>query len=356
MIGHDIETFPSSTKSWTAGDVVNFSSRDVDGLLDGIRGDVPPENYIPIRHLYRLLEFDENHPFRWHLEDKLIQALLLEYFSSGSVPITSGLTSYVARCASLSDESLWEILNTLYVKRARGSNACPDNAAETRRAFDDLRERDKRALPGSPTEEEWIVQERLAIAEEYRVHTIEDSVIPDLTFYRHSTRPLRTGRETVNHFVESVIRRCPAAFFANSICGWDVCLTRDQSFKVIEINFGGFHPTIERGFQCSGFFVREAWGPYLIARLLRFVERKYSLAISHDPVLGKASYVACLYSWILQWRSLLDIVDLTRDLVSLRNESNIATVSEEVLFEFAPAAAVFDGMLKRLQQVSNMLD
>jgi hypothetical protein len=128
-------------------------------------------------------------------------------------------------------------------------------------------------------DEEWIVQERLSLMEEYRVHTLEDSVVPDLTRFRHSNRPAGSERKTVEGFVQEVLDSLPNGFVAETCCGWDVARMRDGPYKVVEVNFAGLHPFPPCGFQCSGFMALPPWGPAAFAELLSFVEAKYDVVI-----------------------------------------------------------------------------
>src|SRR5262245_57161722 len=53
----------------------------------------PPRNYAQVFmwQLYRAMQFDEHHVFQWRFEHKLVQALLLQHYCPGSVPVTMGL-------------------------------------------------------------------------------------------------------------------------------------------------------------------------------------------------------------------------------------------------------------------------
>src|SRR5204863_4203993 len=53
-----------------------------DGLMEGS---------LLIRQLYRALDFNEHQLTQWRLEHKLVQALVLNHYCPGSVPVTRGL-------------------------------------------------------------------------------------------------------------------------------------------------------------------------------------------------------------------------------------------------------------------------
>ena len=60
------------------------------------------------------------------------------------------------------------------------------------------------------TDEEFIVQERKTIRREYRVHTIENAVIGDLTVHRHQGLVAPGEREGPNDYVQRMLDSLPA--------------------------------------------------------------------------------------------------------------------------------------------------
>jgi len=94
---------------------------------------------------------------------------------------------------------------------------------------------------GTLTDEEFIVQERQYIRNEYRVHTIEDRVIGDLTVYRHQGSVKSDERHGPNGYVQRILDALPAGITSSSNLGWDVALLDTGSFAVIEVNIGGIH-------------------------------------------------------------------------------------------------------------------
>ena len=102
-------------------------------------------------------------------------------------------------------------------------------------------------------EERWLVQERIAVDQEYRVHGLEDLVLPGMTFDRYGAGSVPEGRAEVNAYVESLLARLPDALVGESLYAWDVARLAEGCFRVIEVNLVGFHPVYEWGFQASGF-------------------------------------------------------------------------------------------------------
>ena len=134
-------------------------------------------------------------------------------------------------------------------------------------------------MPGAKTltDEEFIVQERQDIRREYRVHTIEDRVIEDLTVHRHQGSVKPGERDGPNGYVQRMLDALPAGITSGSNLGWDVALLEDGSFAVIEVNIGGIHTVYNPGFHASGFFHHRVYGAIYSARLLLFLERDLPL-------------------------------------------------------------------------------
>jgi hypothetical protein len=127
--------------------------------------------------------------------------------------------------------------------------------------------------------ETWLVQERIPIAREYRVHSFEDVVLPEMTYFRYGTSEVPENRSAVNSFVQMLLTRLPNALVGESMYAWDIALQSDGQFRVIEVNLVGFHPVFAKGFQASGFFQYHAVGPPLLAQLVRYVERSYNVSL-----------------------------------------------------------------------------
>src|SRR5437764_714794 len=111
-IAASIGGFQVPRKTRTPNAFATFSAGEALDLIDGLYRSATAKpgwnghlRYLPARHLYRILAFDETHPFRWRLEHKLVQALVLDHFCPGSVPVTCGLSAYVAGLESASVET-----------------------------------------------------------------------------------------------------------------------------------------------------------------------------------------------------------------------------------------------------------
>ena len=162
----------------------------------------------------------------------------------------------------------------------------------------------KHMPPSRICEEQWLVQQRIPSEKEYRVHSIEDHVIPDLTFHRFGSGNIPGERDAPNAFVERLLRQLPDAIVGGSLLAWDIALTPDGELIVIEVNFSGYHPVFGEGFQCSGYYQDVEWGASIIARLLRFIEHTDGIAIDLDIDANEPTRERDFYAEVIRWREM----------------------------------------------------
>lgn len=273
----EIDSYAGARRITDGARSICLALSDGIALRDGIWGSFP---VVFIRHLCRTLGFDENRIFKWRLEHKLVQALVLNGYAPGCVPVTRGLDRF--RRDALTDD-LRAALEAgfpsgFYLKPALGDSSgdcdVPDKTEQVLNACKGSSAAD--AL----LDEEFLAQERVAIETEYRVHTFEDRVVEDLTFHRYGKGDIPGERDAPNTFVQSILDRLPNGIVAGTVCGWDIARTPQSTLTVIEVNFSGFHPIHNRGFQCSGWFHDQQWGALSAARLVRFLEERCGVAVT----------------------------------------------------------------------------
>ena len=230
-------------------------------LLEGLGGET---RAVLVRQLLGSLGFDERRHLPWRLEHKLVQALVLHAYLPEAIPATCGLNTFLAT------EPAGSLPNPAYfVKRALG-----DSSGESGKLAEIVP-----AVPRIPPQqwtlldEEYIVQQRIPIACEYRVHSLENAVIEDLTFLRYRDGSIPGERDAPNAFVQALLDRLPDAIVGGSLLACDIARIPDGSFVLIEANFSGFHPVFKRGFHCSGYFHDYFSGACDTARLLNYVAR-----------------------------------------------------------------------------------
>jgi hypothetical protein len=232
-----------------------------------------------VRALWHALGFNEHRKLSWRLEHKLVQARIFDRYLRGEFPASWGVRALVR--LGLGDRLLDGLFSRrLFAKEALGHLSGDYGEAEaTHDVLPWLLDRGKPPPPGTPLEEEWLVQERIPVEREYRVHSLEDQVLPEMTFPRYGPCPEPADRDEVNAYVASVLARLPDALVGESLYAWDIARQPDGRWRVIEVNLAGFHPVFERGFQVSGFFQYHPHGPPLLTSLARQIEATYNVAL-----------------------------------------------------------------------------
>jgi len=279
-VAEDINSYRGARRIANGVSNIRLALSDATELRSGIWGSFP---VVFMRQLYRELGFDENRIFKWRLEHKLVQALLLNHFAPGCGPATRALGVFrrAAGGCHLQAALETEFPSGFYLKPALGdSSGDSDTPDRTNQILAACAEDDGGNSCGRLFGERFLIQERVPIAREYRVHTLEDRLIPDLTFHRYEKGDIPGERDAPNAFVQGILDRLPNGVVAGTICGWDVARTVNSTLVVIEVNFSGFHPLHNRGFQCSGWFHDEKWGALSAARLVRFLEQRCGVKVS----------------------------------------------------------------------------
>jgi ATP-grasp domain, R2K clade family 2 len=252
------------------------------GLVEGLGGS---KRALPVRQLLRALGFDEARHLQWRMEHKLVQALVLQSSIPEIIPVTCGIDSLARRHGPRGvRQFLAEDFPGGYIlKTALGDSSGEAGGGINAEAVLCGLESREAPQPGRLLDEKIVVQKRIAIATEYRVHSLEEDVIDDLTFRRYEGGSIAGERDGPNAFVMSVLRRLPDGLVGGSLLAWDIALQPSGEYTIIEINFTGFHPAFKRGFNCSGYFHDPKWGACDTARLLNHVARKDGVDVIAEP-------------------------------------------------------------------------
>lgn len=254
-----------------------------------------------IRVLFECMGFNENRLFTWHLDHKLIQSQVFSHYVPGMFPETLGLAD-MRRRAFEQDLPLATAISMAFpsgyfIKRAYTAGSWEGARADNFSEFfsSDDREASVATYNGDPLCEEWIVQRRIPIRNEVRIHTLEDMVLPGLSNYRHQGEGVVRDFDRVNSYVANILRRLPPGLVGQTLYAWDIAEDDDGLFKVIEINLTGLHASFRPGFQCSGFFQELPDGPRLLSILLNHAQHFYNVFLDfpHDSI----GYDPDYFSW-----------------------------------------------------------
>lgn len=235
-----------------------------------------------VRHLYAAVGGDEHRLFRWRLEHKLVQALVLGHYAPDAMLPARGFASLAAEHGK---KELRRALRRSYrgsgfiIKPTLGDCSGEEGRSNaTKEAFAALATRKvpvRRKV--APSDERWLVQEMLHIAHEYRVHSFDRYVIPELTFHRYRA-DANIARGT-NEFVQSILDRLPEGIVCRSFFAWDMARDLYKRRSVIEVNLTGMHPVFRSGFQTSGHLQNEETGAWATAALIRHIEQCLGISI-----------------------------------------------------------------------------
>lgn len=303
-IATQIESFRAERRRNIKQRVIKLALSDSKRFSDGMRSTF---RALIIRQLLDKLGFDEHRVFRWRLEHKLVQAVLLNHYYPGSMPVTQGLRRFASKAGGDLRCAIEKTFPTGYViKEALGHSSGERGVMDcTDHVLASLASKSDYASPEQLWDEQWLLQQRIPIEKEYRVHSIEEHVIPDLTFHRFGSGNIPGERDAPNEFVEQLLRKLPDAVVGGSLLAWDIALTPTGDLVVIEVNFSGYHPVCGSGFQCSGYYQDVPWGASMIARLLRFVEDTDGISIDLDIDLKGSSRESDFYAEVIRWHAML---------------------------------------------------
>lgn len=270
-------------------------------LVEGLAGST---RALIVRQLLRALGFDEHRHLQWRMEHKLIQALALRQWAPEWIPVTCGLDALAGR---LGPQGLRQFLADTFPNGYVLKAALGDSSGESPNRDDPepiVRTLEITATPQSHRilDEKYVVQERVAIATEYRVHSLEEDVIEDLTFRRYEGGGIPGERDQPNAFVRSVLSRLPDTLVGGSLLAWDVVVQPSGEFAIIEVNFSGFHRAFKRGFHCSGYFHDSNWGACDTARLLNHVARTDGVEVTPIPDVASRPLENRFYRETANWQ------------------------------------------------------
>jgi hypothetical protein len=271
------------------------------GLVEGLGGS---KRALPVRQLLRALGFDEARHLQWRVEHKLVQALVLRSWAPEIIPVTCGLDSLALSHGPrgvrqfLADDFPGGYVLKAALGDSSGESGAGDNGEAVLRAL----ESGEAPLPCGILNEKIVVQERISIATEYRVHSLEEDVIGDLTFRRYGGGSIADERDGPNAFVTSVLRRLPDGLVGGSLLAWDIALQPSGEYMIVEINFSGFHPAFKRGFHCSGYFHDHKWGACDTARLLNHVARRDGEEVIAEPDAPEYPLDNAFYLEVANWQ------------------------------------------------------
>ncbi|WP_158799595.1 hypothetical protein [Pedobacter sp. L105] len=228
---------------------------------------------LVVRTILSKLAVNEHHVFRWRLENKYIQYLLLDFYIPGCMPETIGLSKVLDKVGGeLIVRKLFK--KGFFLKAALGHGSFNTKSFDRTAEFDDILSFHQET---KADHEKWILQKKLNLDKEFRVHTFDKEVISGLTFKIQGIDS--AGSTEAEEFVKGLLEKLPDTIFQGTLIGWDIGLTDQHRYYVIEANFTGFHPEYCAGFQTSGYVEDNNFGPIVCAWLNQYFNYKFRVAI-----------------------------------------------------------------------------
>jgi hypothetical protein len=126
--------------------------------------------------------------------------------------------------------------------------------------------------------ESYMLQKKLPLKCEFRVHTFSKEIIPRLTYLMQGNRPNGNFSDAEN-FVNEVLQKLPGVILQGTLIAWDIALTDDDQYYIIEANFPGFHPEFRKGFQTSGFVDDHRYGAIICAWLNYYFYKTFGISV-----------------------------------------------------------------------------
>jgi len=257
-----------------------------------------------VRSALSLMNIDEHHVFMWHLENKYMQYLIFNHYCRGCMPVTYSLSAILYRSNSIAlVKRLFK--HHYFLKATLGHGSGRTNSFDRTIEFDKIIK--SYQLRGD-YDEEWILQKKLCLTHEYRIHTFGKEILYGLTFKISGQNSV--GNEPAIAFLADFFKKVPVSLFSGNLIAWDIGLDNTGRYYIIEANFTGFHPHYRRGFQTTGFVEDNSYGPICCALLNCHWKYKYGTFIDSisDGLLSVFQfYRACIF-----YMNLFQQLDLTK--------------------------------------------
>ena len=224
-----------------------------------------------VRAFLKELGIDERQVLQWRLENKYVQYLVIDYYIPNSMAVTFSLSMLLA--VSNGIEKVKDLCaNGFFLKSTLGDSSGRSNRFDrTNELMEIISAYEEKYYE----EEQWILQEKLHLVEEFRIHTFGRDLIYGLSFRINGNSSDGSGAQ---EFVKSILQKLPETILQGLI-GWDIGITKDHQIYIIEANFTGFHQEYGRGFQTSGYFGDAQFGPIVCAWLNNYFKVKHNISI-----------------------------------------------------------------------------
>lgn len=227
-----------------------------------------------VRAILSELSIDEHYIFRWRPENKFIQYQILNYYIPGCMPESLSLSKLLNQSNGI--QEIKELFSKgFFLKATLGDASFSTNSWDRTAEFDHI---SRLHNFSSNNYESYMLQKKLDLKCEFRIHTFYKDVVPCLTYLIQSNRT-SGNYPRVEGYINDILQKLPDGLLQGTLIAWDIGLTIDNEYYVIEANFTGYHPEYRAGFQTTGYVDDHHFGPIICAWLNIFFNVKYGIYI-----------------------------------------------------------------------------
>lgn len=311
-----------------------YELRAYQWLLSNLVGGI---GVLFIRSLLSRLFINEHHIFQWRLENKYIQYLILTHYNPGCMPVTVSFSKLMGRTNGR--QKINELIKEgFFLKATLGEGSGKTDTFDRTAEIEQIVNLHQ-TVPLLNQNENWILQKKLALKAEFRIHTFNDNIIYGLTF--KITGAISLDNCKAEEFVKNILNNLPGTISQGALIAWDIGLTDHNGYFVIESNFTGFHPVFNYGFQTSGHFQDHTYGPASCAWFNMYIQNKYQISVAsieNSLLAGTRFYRAfTFYKSTFKYEHLRAFISKTKD----SPLSAIVYMSEETDSLYATLIAYF---------------
>jgi len=250
---------------------------------------------VTVRAILHELGVNEHHVFKWKPENKYFQYLIFNHYIPGCMPRTLLLSELLATEGWVESIRML-IAKGYFIKANLGFGSGKRMNFDRTTSFEQI----LREYLAEPTSGEgWMLQKKLRLTKEFRVHSFNKDILYGLTF-RISGKNESDDFDAPQEYVLQMLDKLPAALLEGTLIGWDIGLTKKGKYYVIEANFTGFHRQYRPGFQTSGYLDEPPFGSVICAWLNTYFSNKYRVSISsvEHSLLAKFPFLEEFYYYI----------------------------------------------------------
>jgi len=239
-------------------------------LLSNLSGNV---GALIVRALLHQLGVDEHYVLKWRLEHKYRQYQILNHYLPPCMPESFSLSQILGETDG-AEKARALCANGYFIKSSLG------DSSGRKKNFDRTAELEEIIISRSnhiDEDDKWILQKRLNIIKEFRVHTFQKDVLYGLTLPMTDLDSSYVSE--IDEVLKPVLDRLPESILAGTLIGWDIAITDNYKTYIIEANFTGYHTEYYPGFHTSGFFGDLYCGSMMCAWLNNYFRNKFNISI-----------------------------------------------------------------------------